>query len=167
MNTTPCPLRAHGTPVHSHTGPIAERPRRRLPAAAIGVAGITLAAVLAACSGASGSASIAVPSIAIPSVNVSAAASAGAQIALSALDRVDAAIATNQTSGALSADNATSLKTLSGSVRTALQNGDMTAAKSAFDQLSTKATGVSAGLSGDSKKALDDAIAALKAAMGS
>jgi len=122
-----------------------------------------LAAVLVGCSStASGSGSLA-----IPSINASAAASLGAQVALGALDRVDAAITAGQTSGGLSADNATSLKSLSGSIRTSLQSGDMTGAKSAFDQFSTKFTEVSSGLSGDSAKTLQDAVASLKAAIGS
>jgi hypothetical protein len=124
---------------------------------------MTVAAVAVGCSStASGSASLAVPSI-----NASAAASLGAQVALAALDRADTAIASAQTSGGLSAENATTLKNLSASVRTALQSGDMTAAKSAFDQFSAKATELSSGMSGDTGKAVQDAIAAVKAALGS
>ncbi len=134
----------------------------RKPAGLVVAAGLTVAAVLTGCSStASGSGSLA-----IPSINVSAAASLGAQAALSALDRVDTAITAGQTSGGLTADNATSLKTLSSSIRTSLQSGDMTAAKSAFDQFSTKVNEVAAG-SGDAGKAIQDAVASLKAAMGS
>ena len=126
-------------------------------------AAVIVAAAVAACS----SAALGSPSLAIPSVNASAAASLGAQVALSALDRADTAIATAQTSGGLSAENATSLKSLSGSVRTALQSGDMTAAKSAFDQFSAKVNEVAPSLTGDSGKAVQDAVAAVKAALGS
>ena len=87
------------------------------------------------------------------------------QAALTALDDVDAAISANETSGGLTADNASSLKTLSASIRTALQTGDTSAAKTAVDQFSTKLTEMASGLSGDTGKQLQDAAAALKAAV--
>ena len=87
------------------------------------------------------------------------------QAALTALKDVDAAITANATSGGLTADNATSLKTLSASIRTALQTGDTAAAKTAVDQFSTKLSEMASGLSGDAGKQLQDAAAALKAAV--
>ena len=161
MKTSNDPLHAHGVPAHPFIRPSGTLARSRRRAALAAAGALTIAAVLAGCSS-TGSASLAVPS-----VNASAAASLGAQVALTALDRVDTAIASAQTSGGLSAENATTLKNLSASVRTALQSGDMTAAKSAFDQFSAKATEVTSGMSGDSAKAVQDAIAAVKAALGS
>ena len=87
------------------------------------------------------------------------------QAALTALDDVDAAITANATPGGLTADNATSLKTLSASIRTALQTGDTTAAKAAVDQFSTKLGEMASSLNGDAGKQLQDAAAALKAAV--
>jgi len=103
----------------------------------------------------------------LPSVDVSAAASAAAQGALTALDQVDSAIAANQSSGALTADDASSLTQLTSALRTALQTGDTTAAKTAVDNLSTKVDSFASKLSGDAGTQLKNAIAALKAAMPS
>src|SRR4051794_28837360 len=71
---------------------------KRLRVGIVAGIGLSLAAVLGGCSGALSSGSLA-----IPSVDVSAAASAGAQVGLRAVDQVDAAIAANETSGKLSA----------------------------------------------------------------
>jgi len=135
--------------------------RIRVRAAGAAVAALILSAALAACSStASGP-----PSLAMPSINASAAASVGMQAALTALGDVDAAISANETSGGLTADNASSLKTLSASIRTALQTGDTSAAKTAVDQLSTKLTEMASGLTRNAGKQLQDAAAALKAAV--
>jgi hypothetical protein len=130
-------------------------------AAAAGIAAVVLVGVVAACS----SAASAPPSLALPSVNASAAASMGTQAALKALDDVDAAISANETSGGLTGDNASTLKSLSASIRTALQTGDTTSAKTAVDEASTKVSGMASSLSGDAGKQLQDAVAALKAAL--
>jgi hypothetical protein len=124
---------------------------------------------LGACSNPVGSAipSVSIPaSVAIPSVNVSAAASAAAQAAIAALDKVDTQITANQTASGLTADDANSLKQLTAGVRTALQTGDTAAAKTAVQNLSTKIDSLSAKLSGDNGKQLTDAITALKTALG-
>jgi hypothetical protein len=124
---------------------------------------VALAVVLSACSSTASPGGSA--SLALPSVDVSAAASAGAQAALTALDGVDAAITANQTSAGLTTDEAASLKSLTASIRTALQTGDMTAAKTAFESFSTKFSGMAAKLNTGAGKQLTDAVAALKAAM--
>jgi hypothetical protein len=64
-----------------------------------------------------------------------------------------------------SADDATSLKQLTAGVRTALQSGDMTAAKTALDNLSTKVDSLAAKLNNATGQQLTAAIAALKAAV--
>ena len=129
---------------------------------AAATAGLAVALfALAACSpGAS-----TVPSLAVPSVDVSAGASLATGAALAALDTIDGAIAANQTSGALTADEAKSLQDLASGIRTALQSGDTTAARTAADNLSTKAGEFAAKLNTDTGKQLTAAIAALKAAL--
>ena len=126
-------------------------------------AGVVLAIALAACSPSASTAPI--PSVAIPSINASAAASAAAGAALTALDQVDAAITANQTSNALTADEASSLTQLSSGLRTALTSGDMTAARTALQNLATKVDGFASKLSGPAGTQLTAAIAALKAAI--
>jgi hypothetical protein len=135
--------------------------RIRVRAAGAAAAALILAAAFAACSSTASS----IPSVAIPSINASAAASLGMQAALTALNDVDAAISANETSGGLTADNATSLKALAGSIRTALQTGDASAARTAVDQFSTKLGEMASTLNGDAGKQLQDAAAALKAAV--
>jgi hypothetical protein len=125
--------------------------------------GVALALAIAACT--PGASSVPLPSLALPSVDASAAASALSGAAIVVLDQVDAAITANQTSGGLTADEANSLTQLSAGVRTALQTGDMTAAKTAADNLSTKVDSFAAKLNTDTGKQLTAAIAALKAAL--
>ena len=132
---------------------------------AVGAVATALVAILAtalvACSPAASNA----PSIAIPSVDASAAASLGTQAALTALDEVDAAITAGQTSGGLTAESATSLKSLLASIRTSLQSGDVTAARAGFDQFSTQFDQAAAGVSGDAGTQLQAAVDALEAAL--
>jgi hypothetical protein len=136
----------------------------RASAATAAAAVAAMAIALAACSpGASGVPSV--PSVALPSVDVSAGASMATEAAVVALDQVDAAIALNQSSGALTADEAKSLQDLSSGVRTALTTGDVTAAKTAAEALSAKSDEFAAKLSGDAGQQLKAAIAALKAAL--
>jgi hypothetical protein len=142
--------------------------RRRASLVAGGV--FAIAGALVACTS-PGSSGINVPSP-LPSVDVSAVASAAsaaasvaAQAAMTALDQVDTAIQANQSSGNLTADDASSLTQLSSGLRTALQSGDMTSAKTALDNLSTKVDSFAAKLNGDAGTQLKNAIAAVKAAM--
>jgi|SRR5689334_1138870 hypothetical protein len=143
--------------------------RRRLTIA--GAAGLlALAGIVGACTNGNAP-TVPLPS-GVPSIDASAAASvaagaasAAAGAALTALDQVDSAIAANQTSGALSADDASSLTQLTSAARTALQSGDTTAAKTAVDNLSTKVDSFASKLSGDAGTQLKNAIAALKSAM--
>jgi hypothetical protein len=128
-----------------------------------GVAGVALAIALAACT--PGASSVPLPSVVLPSVDSSAVASFAAQAALAALDQIDAAITANTSATGLTADVANSLKQLSAGVRTALQTGDMTAAKTAVDSLSTKVDEFAAKLNTDAGKQLTAALAALKAAL--
>jgi hypothetical protein len=130
---------------------------------AVAAAGAALAIAIAACT--PGASVVPVGSLAVPSVDVSAAASVASQAAIAALDQIDAAITANQTSTGLTADEASSLKQLSTGVRSALQTGDTAAARTAADNLSTKAGEFAAKLNTDAGKQLTAAIAALKAAL--
>ena len=141
-----------------HEGRLASR-RSRLVAAATG---LTLTIGILACSP---STSSTLPSVALPSVDVSAAASVAAGAALTALDQVDAAITANTNASGLTADEATSLTTITAWIRTALTTGDTTAARTAVDGLSSKVDAVAAKLNTDAGAQLKSAIAALKAAL--
>jgi hypothetical protein len=134
---------------------------RRSGFAIAAAAGLALAAALTGC--APGASSVPLPSVALPSIDASAAASAGAQAALAALDQVDAAITTNTTPNGLTADEATALKNLTADLRTKLTSGDMPSAKTAFDAVSAKVDELSAKLNSDTGKQLKDAVASLRA----
>ena len=135
--------------------------------AATGVIGIAVAFALGACSpGSSAPESISLTSVgALPSVDASAVASMAADAALTALDQVDAAITASQTSGALSASDATTLQQLTAGLRTSLQTGTPSAAQTAFGSLSTKVDEVAATLPADASTQLKAAIDSLKAAL--
>ncbi len=105
-------------------------------------------------------------SIAIPSIDASAMASAGSAAAMTALDQVDTAIAANTSSSGLTADDAASLTQLTAGLRTTLQTGDMSAARTAVTELATKVDGMASKLSGPAGTQLTAAIAALKSALG-
>jgi hypothetical protein len=128
------------------------------------IAGVAVALVIAACS--PSASTLPGTSVALPSVNVSAAASAASGAAIDALVQVDAAIDANQTAAGLTADDVTSLKTLTAGIRTSLQTGDTTAAKTAATDLGTKVDGFAAKLNTPAGEQLKAAITALKAALG-
>jgi hypothetical protein len=143
------------------------RPTSRRSRVAV-AAGVVLAIALAACTpGASTvpGASVALPSVALPSVDVSAAASAASGAAIAALDQIDTAIAANQTAAGLTADEASALQALATGIRTSLQTGDTSAARTAVENLSTKVDSFAAKLNTDAGKQLTAALAALKAAL--
>ena len=137
------------------------RPATHRFGAAAAAVSVALAIALAACSpGAS-----ALPTVAVPSVDVSAGASLATGAAIAALDQVDAAITANETSGALTADDSKALQDLTTGIRTALTSGDTTAARTAIDNLSTKATELATKLDTPTGAQLKAAIEALKAAL--
>ena len=137
------------------------RPATHRFGAAAAAAGVALAIALAACSpGAS-----ALPSVTVPSVDVSAGASLAAGAAIAALDQVDAAITANESSGALTADDAKALQDLVTGIRTALTSGDTTASRTAVENLSTKADEFAAQLKTPTGAQLKAAIEALKTAL--
>jgi hypothetical protein len=135
--------------------------RSGLAAAAVGA---ILAIALAACSPGGAGTPLPISSI-LPSINASAIASAAAGVAMAALDQVDAAITSNTTATGLTADDASSLKQLTAGIRTAIQSGDTTAARTAVDNLSTKVDSFAAKLNNATGQQLTAAVAALKAAL--
>jgi hypothetical protein len=143
-------IRHEGRPVHHHS-------------IAAAVAGVAVAMAIAACS--PGASTVPGGSVALPSVDVSAAASAASGAAITALVQVDAAIDANQTAAGLTVDDVSSLKALTAGIRTSLQTGDTTAAKTAVDNLSTKVDSFAAKLNTPEGAQLKAAIAALKAAL--
>lgn len=173
----PMKTRTPIAPRSASTEPASIRREGRARATRVGaVAGAVAAALilaLGACSPAASTIpgtsiaipSIALPSVAIPSAVASAAASLAAQAGLAALDQVDAAIATNTSATGLTADDASSLTQLTAGIRTALQSGDTTAARTAVDSLSTKVQALASKLGGTTGPLLTAAINALKAAL--
>ncbi|MBA2381596.1 MAG: hypothetical protein H0V73_05735 [Chloroflexi bacterium] len=151
---------------HDQIRPEGRARQSRLGAAtaAAAAAGFTLALAIGACNVPAGS-TIPGTSIVVPSIAASAVASLGTQAALAALDVVDAQIAANTSATGLTADDAASLTQLTAGLRTSLQSGDMTAARTAADNLVTKAQSLASKLSGDAGTQLTAAIAALKAAL--
>jgi hypothetical protein len=140
--------------------------RRRRTAAALIGSGFALALALGACNTPAVGSAVPASSVALPSVDASAAASVASQAALAALDRVDAAITANTSATGLSADDAAALTQLTAGLRTALQSGDMTGAKTAFANLSTKANSLAPKFSGAAGTQMTDAVATLKSALG-
>jgi hypothetical protein len=141
------------------------RPLTHRFGAAAAAAGVALAIALAACSPGASALPTVPGSLAVPSVDVSAGASLATGAAMAALDQVDAAITSNQTSGALTADDAKALQDLATGIRTALTSGDITAARTAVDNLSTKAEEFATKLDTPTGQQLKAAIEALKAAL--
>lgn len=141
------------------------RPATHRFGAAAAAAGVALAIAIAACSpSASG---VPAGSLAVPSVDVSAGASLATGAAIAALDQVDAAITANESSGALTADDAKALQDLATGIRTALMSGDTTAARTAVENLSTKADEFATKLNTPTGQQLKAAIEAFKAALPS
>jgi ABC-type glycerol-3-phosphate transport system substrate-binding protein len=127
--------------------------------------GVTLAAggVLAACSGTTTTPSL--PAVSLPPVSIDPSAAASAVGAV--LDEIDRQIDANQTATGLTVEEQTSLKDLVSQVRTAVQTGDLSAAKPTVDALSAKITELDAKLGTDAGTQLKAAIEQLKTVVGS
>lgn len=126
---------------------------------------MTLAAggVLAACSGATTTTSL--PAVSLPPVSIDPSAAASAVVAV--LDQIDTAIDANQAATGLTVEEGDSLKALVSQVRTAVQTGDVSAAKPTVDALSAKITELDAKLGTDAGTQLKTAIEQLKTLVGS
>jgi ABC-type glycerol-3-phosphate transport system substrate-binding protein len=127
--------------------------------------GVILAAggVLAACSGTTTTPSL--PAVSLPPVSIDPSAAASAVVAV--LDQIDTAIDANQTATGLTVEERDSLKSLVSQVRTAVQTGDVSAAKPTVDALSAKITELDAKLGTDAGTQLKAAIEQLKTLVGS
>jgi hypothetical protein len=171
------PMKTHGpvAPRNATIDPVEVRREGRAIHRRAGLAGaaagVIVAIALAACTPA-GSSPLPIGSPVLPSVDASAlasaaagAASAAAGVALTALDAVDASITANTSSTGLTADDAASLTSLTAGIRTALQTGDTTAAKTAVDNLKTKVDSLAAKLNSATGQQLTAAVTALKAAL--
>jgi hypothetical protein len=140
--------------------------RRRNRLITLGATGlIALSGALAACNTPAASGLPSAIASALPSVDASAVASAASGAAITALTQVDTAIASAQTSGTLTADDAKSLTDLTAGIRTALESGDTAGAKTALTNLTTKAESMAWELTGDAGTAVKTAIDGLKSAM--
>ena len=126
--------------------------------------GVILAAggVLAACSGTTTTPSL--PAVSLPPVSIDPSAAASAVVAV--LDQIDTAIDANQTATGLTVEERDSLKSLVSQVRTAVQTGDVSAAKPTVDALSAKITELDAKLGTDAGTQLKAAIEQLKTLVG-
>jgi ABC-type glycerol-3-phosphate transport system substrate-binding protein len=127
--------------------------------------GVTLAAggVLAACSGTTTTPSL--PAVSVPPVSIDPSAATSAVLAV--LDQIDTAIDANQTATGLTVEERDSLKDLVSQVRTAVQTGDVSAARPAVDALSAKITELDAKLGTDAGTQLKAAVEQLKTLVGS
>ena len=127
--------------------------------------GVTLAAggVLAACSGTTTTPSL--PAVSLPPVSIDPSAAASAVVAV--LDEIDRTIDANQTATGLTVEEQTALKDLVSQIRTAVQTGDLSAAKPTVDALSAKITELDAKLGTDAGTQLKSAVDQLKTIVGS
>jgi len=127
--------------------------------------GVTLAVggVLAACSGTTTTPSL--PAVSLPPVSIDPSAAASAVVAV--LDEVDRTIDANQTATGLTVEEQTALKDLVSQVRTAVQTGDLSAAKPTVDALAAKITELDAKLGTDAGTQLKAATEQLKTLVGS
>jgi type IV pilus biogenesis protein CpaD/CtpE len=127
--------------------------------------GVTLAAggVLAACSGTTTTPSL--PAVSLPPVSIDPSAAASAVVAV--LDELDTTIDASQTATGLTVEERDSLKGLVAEVRTAVQTGDLSAAKPTVDALSAKITELDAKLGTDAGTQLKATLEQLKTLVGS
>lgn len=122
---------------------------------------LALGGIFAACN--TPAASI-VPS-AISSAAASPLASAAAAVT-DALDELDAAIAANSGGEGLSAEDQATLEGLAGDLRSEVESGDLTAAASTLGELATTVEGLQDELTAEAAPQLNDAIDALREALG-
>ena len=126
--------------------------------------GVILAAggVLAACSGTTTTPSL--PAVSLPPVSIDPSAAASAVV--SVLDEIDRTIDANQTATGLTVEEQTALKDLVSQVRTAVQTGDLSAAKPTVEALSAKISELDAKLGTDAGTQLKSAVDQLKMIVG-
>ena len=128
------------------------------------IGSIALAGVLSACNASPGS-SPALPSVSLPAVSIDPSAAAGAVVA--ALDQFETEIDANQSATGLTTEDADALKGFVAQIRTAVQTGDLSAAKPTLDQLSAKVAELDAKLGTDAGARLKAALAQLETLLAS
>ena len=124
------------------------------------ISALATASLMAACSNTPGG-SPSLPAVSIPPVSVDPSAASAAVI--TALDQVETEIDANQNATGLTAEEADALKGFVSTVRSAVETGDMSAARPAVDALSAKLMELDAKLGTDAGTRLKDALAQLKA----
>jgi hypothetical protein len=127
-------------------------------------ASIALAGVLSACNASPGS-SPALPSVSLPAVSIDPSAAAGAVVA--ALGQLETEIDANRSATGLTTEDADALKAFVAQIRTAVETGDLSAAKPTLDQLSAKVTELDAKLGTDAGERLKAALAQLQTLLAS
>jgi hypothetical protein len=127
-------------------------------------ASIALAGVLSACNASPGS-SPALPSVSLPAVSIDPSAAAGAVVA--ALGQLETEIDANRSATGLTTEDADALKGFVAQIRTAVETGDLSAAKPTLDQLSAKVTELDAKLGTDAGARLKAALAQLQTLLAS
>ncbi len=123
------------------------------------IAAVSAFGLLSACSPTPGSPSL--PAVSLPAVSIDPSAAAASVV--TALDQLDTEIDTNQTATGLTVDDRDSLKQITATIRAAVETGDLSAARPAVDQLTTKMAELDAKLGTDAGTRLKAAIAQLQA----
>src|SRR5688572_31978555 len=116
--------------------------------------------VLSACSNAPG-ASPSLPAVSLPAVDPSAGAAAVVEI----LDKLQTEIAANESATGLTADERDALEGMVSEIRTAVQTGDLSAARPAFDEFKAKVAELDAKLGTDAGARLKAALTQLEAVL--
>ncbi len=120
---------------------------------------VTVGAVISACAPAPGGSS-SLPSVSLQPVSIDPSAAADAVITV--LNELDAAIASNQTPTGLTVEERDALQGLAGSIRAAVETGDLSAAGTSFEELSVKVDEFAAKLDTDTGATLRDAVTQLR-----
>lgn len=100
------------------------------------------------------------------SVATSMAPSGAVDAVVTVLNELDAAIASNQTPTGLTAEEQPELQGIADSIRTAIETGDLSAARPAFNELSTKVDDLAAKLDSEAGTTLNDAVNELRTLLG-
>ena len=118
--------------------------------------------VLAACSNTPG-ASPSVPAVSLPAVSIDPSAGRAAVVAV--LDKLQTEIAANESATGLTADEGDALEGMISEIRTAVQTGDLSAARPAFDEFKAKVAELDAKLGTDAGARLKAALTQLEAVL--
>ena len=123
------------------------------------ISAIVAGGVLAACSNTPGSS----PAVSLPAVSIDPSAGRAAVVAV--LDKLQTEIAANESATGLTADEGDALEGMISEIRTAVQTGDMSAARPAFDEFKAKVAELDAKLGTDAGARLKVALTQLEAVL--